>query len=95
MGQRNKLHMLGNDKDTGSFFSPAASWNEAWVKFSDSNTEIQFSAFENYLALIGQGFLCFYTFAKLQENNEDAADIFKLIYKKVFYITLMATKEKI
>lgn len=46
------------------------------------------------LSLIGQGSLCFYTFAKLQENNKDAAHIFKLICKKVFYITLMATKEK-
>lgn len=33
---------------------------------------------------MGQGSLCFYTFAKLQENNEDATHIFKLIYKAVF-----------
>ena len=34
--------------------------------------------------MTGQGSLCFYTFVKLKENNEDVAHIFKLIYKAVF-----------
>lgn len=54
------------------------------MKLHDSDTEIQLSAFENDKALMDQGSLCFYTFAKLQENNENAADIFKLIYKAVY-----------